>query len=68
LSTLALGVAIGTWNGTACTIVAKNDASKAGSTALTGTAGVGNFCVQVYDSGNVTADMTVTYTVQIAHP
>jgi hypothetical protein len=70
LSTLALGVGIGTWNATTttCSIVGKNDAAKAGTTALTGTAGVGNFCVQVYDSGNVTADMTVTYTVQVAHP
>jgi hypothetical protein len=71
LSTMALGVALGTWDTTSLTcgtIIVKNDYAKSGTTALTGTATAGNYCVKVYDSGNVPSDWTVSYTVQVVHP
>jgi hypothetical protein len=68
LATLALGVEVGTWNGTTCSVITKNDNARAGAVALTGVAAAGNYCVTVYDSGNVAADATVTYTVQVLHP
>lgn len=71
LSTMALGVALGTWDSTSLTcgtIIVKNDNAKSGATALTGTATAGNYCVKVYDSGNVPSDWTVSYTVQVVHP
>jgi hypothetical protein len=67
LATLAIGVAIGSWDGTTCTPLAVNINARAGTTAvLTGTANPGNFCLQVYDSGNLTD--AVAYAVQVTHP
>lgn len=69
LSTMSLGVAIARWDGTACgAAITKNDNARAAATALTGTATAGNYCVQVYDSGNVPEGWTVTYTVEVKHP
>jgi hypothetical protein len=68
LTTLALGVDIGSWDGTTCAVgIAKNDHAKSGATALSGTATAGTYCVQVSDSGNIPPDSTVTFTVQITH-
>ncbi|HEV3062451.1 MAG TPA: hypothetical protein VGY48_29655 [Vicinamibacterales bacterium] len=68
LSTMALGIDIGHWDGTTCTIgVAENDHAKSGVTALTGTATSGTYCVQVSDSGNVPPGSMVTFTVQVIH-
>jgi len=69
LSTMALGVGIGTYDGTACgTSISKNDNARSGATALTGTATVGNYCVIVYDSGNIPEGWSVSFTVQVVHP
>jgi hypothetical protein len=66
---MALGVRITTWDGTNCsTSIAQNANARSGSTALTGTANAGNYCVQIYDSGNIPADWTVEYTVDVVHP
>jgi hypothetical protein len=70
LSTMALGIDIGQWDGTTstCTIgVAANDHAKSGVTALSGTATPGTYCVQVSDSGNVPPGSMVTFTVQVIH-
>jgi hypothetical protein len=69
LSTMALGVSIEGWNGTSCTgAIAKNDNARSGAGALTGTAVAGNYCVKVYDSGNVPESSSVTYTIDVVHP
>jgi hypothetical protein len=69
LATMSLGVGIGTWDGTTCgTSMSANTDARSGATALTGTATAGNYCVRVYDSGNVPADWSVDYTVQVVHP
>jgi hypothetical protein len=69
LSTMALGLAVGAWNGSACTASnVRNDSARSGSVALSGTSATGDFCVLVYDSGNVPATVTVTYQVQVTHP
>jgi hypothetical protein len=65
---MALGVGIGTWSGKTCTLMTRNDNARSGSTALTGTAVTGIYCVQVYDSGNISDSNPVTYTVQVVHP
>jgi len=68
LTTMALGIAVGTWDGTTCTPgLATNDHAKSGVTALTGTAVAGSYCVQVSDSGNIPPTWTVTFTVQVLH-
>jgi hypothetical protein len=69
LSTMALGVGLGSWDGTNCgASFALNKDARSGSTALTGTAAQGNYCVRVYDSGNIPTDYSVTYTIQVVHP
>lgn len=69
LSTMALGVAVGSWDGTTCgTAIAQNANARASATALTGTAAVGNYCVRVYDSGNVPESWAVNYSVEVIHP
>ncbi len=67
LSTMALGVGIGTWDGATCTSITKNDNSKAGLTALSGIAAAGNYCVQVYDSGNIPDSSSATFSLQVIH-
>lgn len=67
LSNMALGVSIGTWGDPNCSPVTKNDNARAGQTAISGTATAGNYCIQVYDSGNIPSDGSVTYAVQVVH-
>lgn len=69
LTTMGLGVILGTWDGTTCgaTVIAKNENARSSATALTGTATSGSYCVKIYDSGNVPAGWTVSYTVQVVH-
>jgi hypothetical protein len=69
LTTMSLGLRLSTWDGTNCnTTIAENGNARAGTAALSGTANAGNYCVRVYDSGNVPADWTVDYTVEVVHP
>jgi hypothetical protein len=67
-SQASLGVGIGSWDGTTCSLnLAQNDAAKSGSTALTATASAANYCMRVYDGGNIAAGVTVGYTLQVQH-
>jgi len=69
LATMSLGVGIASWDGTTCaTAMTKNDNAREGGTALTGTATAGNYCVTVYDSGNIPEGWTVQVGVQVVHP
>ena len=68
LATMALGVGIGTWDGTSCSTITVNDNSKMNVAALSGTAAAGSYCIRVYDSGNIPDGGTVNYTVQVVHP
>jgi hypothetical protein len=69
LATMSIGLGVGSWNGTTCTVITQNDNARANSAAaLTGTAVAGNFCAKVYDSGNIPDGTTVTYTIQVVHP
>jgi hypothetical protein len=69
LTTMALGVAVATSDGTNCLqTITQNADARTGSVALQGTATTGNYCVRVYDSGNVPAATDVTYSVQVSHP
>jgi len=70
LATMALGVGMMTSNGTACTsTLTQNDNARANSiAALSGTAAAGNYCVRVYDSGNIPVSTTVSYIVTVVHP
>jgi len=70
LATMSIGVGMMTSDGTNCvTTLSQNDNARANNTvALQGTAVAGNYCIRVYDSGNVPESTTVTYTVTVLHP
>jgi hypothetical protein len=68
LSTMSLGVALGSWDGATCTAMTTVTDARAGATAIKGTAAVGNYCVKIFDSGNVPSSTRVTYTAEVVHP
>ncbi|HEY7450442.1 MAG TPA: hypothetical protein VH702_19960 [Vicinamibacterales bacterium] len=59
------GIAVGTWDGVTCSLIVKNE-NATFSTVVTGTAIVGDYCVQVYDVGQFTE--AVNYSVDVEHP
>ena len=66
----ALGLGIGTWDPATSTCglnESQNDTSRSGSTALSGTAGAGAYCLRVYDAGNIGVGATATFTLQVQH-
>ncbi len=69
LTTMSLGVAVMTSDGTNClTQISQTTDARVGGVALKGTATTGNYCVRVYDSGNVPTGATVSYGVEVIHP
>ena len=68
LATMGLGVAV-TTGGVACgSDIAQTNNARSGTTALSGTAAVGSYCVRVFDAGNIPAETSITYTVEVTHP
>ncbi len=65
-SSLAIGVSIGTWNGTACQVVLANDKATQGTTVVGAVSASGTLCARVYDVGQLTA--TLPFSVSIVHP
>ena len=69
-SVTSLGLGIGSWDTASSTCglnQSQSDAAKVGSTAVSGTANSGNYCLRVYDGGNIPDATTVTYTLQVQH-
>jgi hypothetical protein len=69
-SVAALGLGIGAWDTSSSTCslnVSQNDTGRSGSTALSGTPSGGNYCLRIYDAGNIPAGVTASYTVQVQH-
>lgn len=64
-ATLYEGLGIGTVSGSTCTLIAGGYVvTPAGSTAqLSGVTNAGSYCVEVYDAGNETTDLTYAVTV-----
>jgi hypothetical protein len=62
----AIGLSLGTWNGTACQIVIANT-NAAATAAIVGVASsAGNLCVFVNDVGKITD--SASYEVTVVHP
>jgi hypothetical protein len=70
LTTMSLGIGFMTSDGTNClaTLTFNDDARANAVAALQGTAQKGQYCIRVYDSGNVPLSTTVSYTVTVEHP
>jgi hypothetical protein len=66
-STIFMGLGVGAPSGSTCALFSGGSTVvQAGTVAqLSGTAGAGAYCVQVYDVGNQSAD--VTYSVTVTH-
>jgi hypothetical protein len=65
-STLVVGISLGKWNGSSCTVVVSRDAGVQGD-AVAGTSGsFGSLCVRIYDVGNVVDP--VTFEITVIHP
>ena len=64
-NTLVVSFALGTWTGSACSIVLANDAATGGA-ILTGTmTGIGTLCARVGDVGNVPSGPGEAYTIEV---
>ena len=69
-SITALGIGLGSWDGTTSTCslnLTQNDAGHTGSTAISGTANAGSYCLRVYDGANIGAGVTASYSAQVQH-
>ena len=69
-SVTALGVGLGAWDSATSTCglnLTQNDSARSGSTAISGTANAGAYCLRVYDGGNIGANVTASYSVQVQH-
>jgi hypothetical protein len=65
-STAVVGLALGTWNGTACQLVIANDQATQG-TLITGNVSTsGALCVRIYDPAGVVTE-PLNYTISVAH-
>ena len=65
-NSIALGLALGTWDGVACNIQIVSDNATAG-VVVTGTASAaGSLCVRVFDVGYVVDPLS--YEVRVVHP
>ena len=63
---VTVGLALGSWTGTACSIAIANDLALQGASVVGTATAAANVCVRVYDVGNVTTP--VTYTITVTHP
>jgi len=62
-TSIAVGMSLGTWNGTVCSAILSNDAAIQGA-AITGSAtNIGNLCARVYDVGKVVSPLDYQITV-----
>jgi hypothetical protein len=65
-STVAVGLSLGTWNGTACNIVIANDNAVQGTSVLGQTTSGGSLCVRIFDVGKVVDPLE--FTITVVHP
>jgi hypothetical protein len=68
-NTLVVSFALGTWTGSACSVVLANDAATGGAVLGPGTmTGAGTLCARIGDVGNIPAGQTAAYTIEVTHP
>lgn len=65
-NTVRVGLALGTWNGTACNIVIAKDDAVETSVVTGAVSALGSLCVRIYDVGALAA--TTEYEIEVAHP
>jgi len=65
-ATAAIGLSIGTWDGSSCTTFKANDNAIQGTVVTVGVTVAGPVCARVYDVGKLTG--TINFTVTLEHP
>ena len=65
-NSIALGLALGTWDGVACQILIVNDNATVGVVVTGAVSAAGSLCVRVFDAGYVVDP--ISYEVRVAHP
>ena len=60
-----VGIALGTWSGTVCSIVLTNDAATVGGAVTGQVQGAGSLCARVYDVGKI--PVSATFTIDVTH-
>jgi hypothetical protein len=65
-NSIALGLALGTWNGSTCSILLVNDNVTVGVVVSGAVSGAASLCVRVFDVGFVSDPLS--YQVQVLHP
>jgi len=65
-STVAIGLAVGTWDGAACSVFKANDNAPQGTSITVTASGAGSLCVRVYDVGNLLD--VASFVVTVVHP
>lgn len=70
LSTLTVGLGVGTSDdgGATCALLAQDRSVRVGETLLVSSLAIGDYCVAVFDVGNIFPDQTVTYAIDVLHP
>jgi hypothetical protein len=63
---LVVGFGIGTWNGTACSVVLAQDKAIQSSVIYGNVNASGELCVRIFDVGNIVDQ--VDYTMTVVHP
>jgi hypothetical protein len=67
-ATLAIGLAIGSWTGSACVVTIANDAAIQGAAVPGTVTAAAALCARVYATGKVSAAQPVSFTVTVTHP
>lgn len=65
VATTAIGLALGTWSGTTCTIVLANDITSVGALVSGVVQGAGTLCARVYDVGRLQGP--AIFTIEVTH-
>jgi hypothetical protein len=65
VTSTVVGLALGTWSGTTCTIVLANDISGTGSLVSGVVQSAGTLCARVYDVGRIL--VPVDFTIEVTH-
>jgi hypothetical protein len=62
-ATIAVGIFLGTWTGSACQVVVANDNAVQGAIVSGTVTSAASLCVRIYDVGKVTTPLNFTITV-----
>lgn len=65
-TTAVVGLSLGTWTGSSCTVVLSNDQAVQGSSVTGSVSNVGTLCARVYDVGKSTTPLD--YQITVVHP